>query len=201
MITDALLNELFSPRYPGYRPDEVESPNGDGKRDETKRYAHIALKYQHPNREVQGHFDRYLLSAHLLAVRVAGEMSVPASYWPSIAHGALRVIEYPVGAYTHEHTDMDLFTVCLHRSHPEGLEGDFHTLPPAVAAIDSRCHIGELGEFISLGPATRHWVHPVEERQLSMVYFALPRHDAVLPTGQAVGDWLAARYARSRQKR
>lgn len=39
-------------KYPGYRPNVVESPNGDGYWDGDKRYAHIAYKYLDEYKEV-----------------------------------------------------------------------------------------------------------------------------------------------------
>lgn len=41
----ALHAAVFRPDYPGYKPDVVEAPNGDGKLDVRKRYAHVATKY------------------------------------------------------------------------------------------------------------------------------------------------------------
>jgi hypothetical protein len=42
----AELYELaFNVKNPGYKPFTFESPNGDGKFDFDKRYAHIAMKY------------------------------------------------------------------------------------------------------------------------------------------------------------
>jgi hypothetical protein len=49
-----LRNIVFQPQYPGYRPTIVESPNGDGKVDTEKRYAHVAPKYRHPRRTGAG---------------------------------------------------------------------------------------------------------------------------------------------------
>ncbi len=201
MITERLLSQIFSDQYDGYRPTPLEAPNGDGKIDEAKRYAHIALKYQHADPKVQDKLDCLLVAAHAKAVRVAHALGVPEAFMPKIAYGALRVLDYPPGAGSHVHTDMGLFTVCLYRGHPKCLQGDFHELPEAVKAIDDKTHIGELGELVGLGPATRHWVVASEERQVSMVYFAIPDWAAVLPDGRTVGEYLVERLGRSRKER
>ncbi len=44
---DALSSLVFRPGYPGYKPNVVEAPNGDGKLDTDKRYSHVAIKYIH----------------------------------------------------------------------------------------------------------------------------------------------------------
>lgn len=177
--------------YPGYRPEVREAPNGGTKAcarcsgtrlnptalstelyrpceacvdgrvpnvDITKRYLHVAPKYNPPAWAVE-----YLARAHYEACRVAEALGVPAAYYPRVADGTLRVLEYPSaaceyegvitgnghwrcvtcgheqmaspggpsdrvcpalapGAGTAEHTDFDLFTIVLWRSHPVDLE-------------------------------------------------------------------------------
>jgi hypothetical protein len=194
----------------------------------TKRYLHVADKYAPPAwaREYQ---DR----AYAQACRVAEVLRVPREYWPMPSTGALRVLEYPPGAGTVEHTDFDLFTIVLWRSTPADLEmcnpktsiGGPHnwgsvmgTLKPEAEqmirnrerahAMSPGLHVGEIGELVGLGPATPHRVPARPYVQKSIVYFALPAHDARLPAGTwpdglpstapTVGSWLAARMARSR---
>jgi hypothetical protein len=86
-----------------------------------KRYLHVAEKYlrQCPGLEWP---REYLDRAYGVAARVAEALNVPAAYWPRPEHGALRVLDYPPGAGTVEHTDFDLFTVLLWRSTPGDLE-------------------------------------------------------------------------------
>lgn len=194
---------VFSPDYPGYRPEVVESPHGDGKRDSAKRYAHVALKYRHPLPAVQRLLDGFLMQAHRRALEVAEELHVPAQFMPRLEYGALRVLEYPPGASSHEHTDFDLFTLNLYRNQPD-------KLVPGGTEV----HLGELGQVVGLGPATPHYVLPSGTVQHSIVYFAIPDHAAPLTywgdtvRGKSpaelttlpwtVGEWLQERLARSR---
>jgi hypothetical protein len=221
-------------RYPGYRPEVKEIPNGDGKVDATKRFAHIALKYlDAPGSEWMSDFAKRALRealavAHFEACRVAEALGVPAAFYPRAEFGALRLLEYPPGAGSEEHTDFDLFTVLCYRETP----GDLELLEGGDAAhemivgryakatdIDPHLHIGEIGELVGLGPATPHRVPARDYVQRSIVYFAIPDHAARLPRrvegvsryaqsgeiagvsyapDQTVGEWLKERLARSR---
>lgn len=203
------------PAYPGYKPEVRELPNGDGKVDSEKRYAHIASKYL---RDFTSHGEKELclalVDAHKLALRVASELAVPFNFLPHIQFSALRVLEYPAGATSNLHTDFDLFTLMIYRDQPdcfvahdlrETVRGDVVSFEKgagdrllAARKLNAQLHVGELGELIGLGPATPHEVIASSRPQHSIVYFAIPDHGAVLPTGQTVGDWLTERMSRSR---
>jgi hypothetical protein len=196
----AQLATLFDPAvgYPGFRPRVRENPNGDGKTDEDKRYLHVALKYDPPKWAL-----RFLERAHFHACRVAEALRVPAEFYPNVADATLRVLHYPVGVGSHPHTDPDLFTLSCYRSTPADLVlgpgRDRNTLGVS-ASLAPGLHIGEIGELVGLGPATRHQVLPRPYEQRSIVYFAIPSHAAELANGpyvngqnQTVGEWLDER--------
>lgn len=203
------LARLFerSDRYPhlnyaGYKPDVLETPNGDGKIDATKRYLHVALKYDPPDWAI-----RYLARGHFEACRIAEAIGVPPEFYPKVENGTLRVLEYPVGAGSVEHTDFDLFTVHCYRSTPEDFVRVRRSAEDTTAsalrlvqaeAIDPHVHFGDIGEEIGLGPATRHSVPERPYPQKAIVYFAMPANDARMPDGSRAIDWIADRYARSR---
>lgn len=172
----------FSRDYSGYRPKVIEIPNGDGRADRTKHYAHIALKYSPPP---------ILEAAFWRAFAIAQDFSSTIKLAPKEC--ALRVLRYPPGAGSEYHTDFDLFTVNLWRSHP-GL----------IRPTPDYLHFGELWPLLvdSQQPATGHWVdaHPTEN-QYSLVFFALPARSVVLPNWDTVGQWLDERMARSRAYR
>lgn len=205
---EALHSLVFQDDYPGYRKEVKEIPNGDGKVDADKRYAHVATKYLSKSPSLV--LLRYLERAHELALEVARALGVPAELTPRFTECALRVLEYPSGVGGHKHTDFDLFTLSLYRSEPARLKLDQDS--PVEGWLDRArdlspgLHIGELGELVGLGEATRHHVEPSTETQYSIVYFALPSPDAVVATGSPLygsvpltaGAWLAERYARSR---
>lgn len=216
-----LLHSLvFRGDYPGYKPTVTEIPNGDGKADADKRYAHVALKYL-PGWGTSAERQfliGFLYAAHLVAEAVADAMGVPAPFRPDIRYGALRVLEYPPGAVSHEHTDFDLFTLALYRDRPEcfqrSIDHRAFSFDQADAfsracELNTGLHLGELGEAIGLGPATLHSVTASPETQHSIVYFAIPDHDAILPphdggplgfrvSNCSVRSWLNERMARSR---
>lgn len=195
------LSTLFQPdaRYPGYKPEVKEIPNGDGKVDAEKRYLHVALKYDPPEWAIG-----YLARAHFEACRVAEALGVPAEFYPRVADGTLRVLDYPAGAGSNAHTDFDLFTVLCYRSESDALVRVRAGGLDALDTISPGLHIGEIGELVGIGPATPHMVLPSAARQQSIVYFAIPDLAALLPThgaqrtGLTVGQWLKERYARSR---
>lgn len=200
---------VFADGYPGYKPTVKEIPNGDGKVDAEKRFAHVAPKYltnavQHEDKAV---LQEFLQIAHDVAEEAAFAAGVPFAFFPDIRYGALRVLEYPPGAISHTHEDFDLFTLMCHRDQPDRFYShDEHdsSLTTAYLSIDlirlhnPQAHLGQLGEAIGLGRATPHEVLPSETVQRSIVYFAIPDHDAVLPDGVTVRDWLNERMARSR---
>ena len=196
-----LHTAVFLPGYPGYRPEVVESPHGDGKLDSYKRYAHVAMKYEHPWWYTQRWLDGLLMDAHRLAVKVARALDVPKAFMPKLDYGCLRVLEYPPGAGSHEHEDFDLFTLMLYRNLPEHFVSDWCSMPEAVKKLNAQCHLGQLATEIGLGDATKHAVTPAAQPQHSIVYFAIPDHAAVLPSGATVGDWLTERLDRSRSYR
>lgn len=187
----ALHALVFRPDYPGYRPTIVESPNGDGAQDTDKRYAHVSTKYldKTPKGEERDMLRHYLETAHTVAYRTALQIGVPPAFRPCLAAGALRVLEYPVGATSAVHTDFDLFTLNLYRNEPNAGLGD------------APVHMGELGALLGLGRAWPHRVLPSATVQHSIVYFAIPDHAAVLPPfagGMPVGVWINERMSRSR---
>ena len=194
------LSSLFGPEYAGYKPNVLEAPNGDGKIDAQKRYLHVALKYNPPSWA-----KAYLARAHFEACRIAEAIGVPEAYYPKVENGTLRVLEYPPGAGSAEHTDFDLFTVHCYRSTPDDfvqLEDRQPNMSPisrrGAYELDPDVHFGDIGQEIGLGPATRHMVPERPYAQQAIVYFAMPANDARMPNGARAIDWIADRYARSR---
>jgi hypothetical protein len=203
ILTESDYNELFRlfslPGYTGYKPEVLEAPNGDGKVDATKRYLHVALKYNPPEFAL-----RILSRAHFEACRVAEAMGVLESFYPKVENGTLRVLDYPIGSGSAEHTDFDLFTVHCYRSTPEDFvmhdDPDPATAPILAAGrtVHSGLHIGDIGAEIGLAPATRHSVPERAYAQQAIVYFAMPANGAIMPNGMRAIDWISDRYARSR---
>jgi hypothetical protein len=197
------LHEIVfnSGNYPGYRPEVVESPNGNGVIDTQKRYAHIAMKYLREWHSTPFYRWRELYDAlfecHSLAVKVAEELNVPRHLFPSVEHSCLRVLEYPAGAGSASHTDSDLFTLALYRSDwmPFERHSGERFEPWDCAGFD--VYMGEIGQLVGLGPALKHSVTALAEPQHSLVYFAIPDHNAPL-ANTTVGEWIAERMARSR---
>jgi hypothetical protein len=207
------LYTLFKPalKYAGYRPAVKENADSGAlqKLDAEKKFLHVALKYDPPP------FARmYLADAHFEACRVARRLGVPPLYMPDVENATLRVLWYPPGSGTVPHTDFNLFTIVCYRSHPAGLKRKVITAEEAMLDTYSPgLHIGDLGEMVGLGPATRHEVPPTDFPQSSIVYFASPRMDAGLPCGEytfpategfpektvhTCGQWQIERVNRSR---
>lgn len=199
---DTMHRVVFCDGYPGYKPSVKEIPNGDQKIDVDKRWAHVAVKYLKDARLSDADFhvlNAYLWLAHILAENVARALGVPKTFMPSVDHCALRVLEYPPGAISNEHTDPNLFTLMLYRDQPDRFVSDWNDMPSAVRSLNEHSHLGEMGEMLGLGRATRHSVLPSNTMQRSIVYFAVPHHDAVFPSGQTVKLWLDERlYTRGR---
>ena len=209
---------VFQDNYCGYRPTVVESPDGDGKWDDEKRYAHVADKYlkewmgKQPRGTSHETYIRhqasilgdYLHRANERAIEIAIELGVPKEFWPVEKYGALRILEYPPGAVTNSHVDFDLFTLMCYRN----IADDFHYIDWSdhlleANKLNQQIHFGEiLGLVVPGYKATRHEViaDPAERAQYSMVYFAIPDWEAELPDGQTVGKWLEERLERSRKE-
>lgn len=190
---DLLHSLVFQLGYPGYRPGLTEIPNGDGKADREKRFAHIAPKYL---RGYDGPGLRLLWTAYREAFDVAKDwaedLNVPADFAPDFDACALRILDYPPGAGSAEHSDFDLFTINAYRNVPN----------PGLP--EGEIHIGQIGELVGLGRATMHHVVGTPEPQQAIVFFVLPAHGAVLPDGRRVGPqtepgtWLHWRMTQSR---
>lgn len=188
---EQLYQVMFSPTFTGYTPAVVEAPNGDGKVDAVKRYSHLNRRTfgsitEHDDHTLCGQvFDRCMD----LARSCAEAMGIPPVFWPSAEDSTLRLLEYPPWATSAEHTDFDLFTLNLYRSHLD-------LIVPQLSI-----HHGEIAEIVSGGwlRATPHHVrtHPTQT-QRSAVFFVMPPLGAVLPTGITVRDWLTERKTRSR---
>ena len=215
---------VFQKNYPGYRSKVIESPDGDGKWDDKKRYAHVAEKYlkdyDNPmapdGREAQADCLRhYLRLANEKAIEVAVELGVPKELWPVEKYGALRVLEYPPGSVTHPHYDFDLFTLMCYRNIHHLFQyldkndlnaGELGPPRDLVRAneLSQQIHFGQILELQMKGAykATRHQViaDPEQRTQYSIVYFAIPDWDVELKDGQTVGEWLEERLARSRKE-
>jgi hypothetical protein len=198
---DRLHALVFRSDYPGYKPAVQEAPNSDGKFD-TKRYAHIAPKYLSP---LGADADSFLWAAYNMAfaeachVAQAFGMAPDDPFFPDSRFGALRILDYGPGDFSGLHTDFDLFTTMFYRDQPAQFVAHGHALSEEVRKINAQCHVGRIGELVGLGTATPHEVLPVTEgRQRSIVYFAIPNHDSILPSGEMVRDWLNKIMASSR---
>lgn len=206
---------VFRDGYPGYRPNVVESPNGDGKLDTEKRFAHVATKYLDKMLKDSEHaiLSEFLDVAHDKAVEVAIAIGVPPQFWPSRTYSALRVLEYGPTAITNKHTDFDLFTLMCYRNLPEyfkysSLDSSQYKKNALLAVakqLNSQVHFGELLEEID--PNT-YAANPHEviasggPSQYSVVYFAVPCEEtAVLPSGLTVGEWMLKRKGMARYER
>ncbi len=203
MFTEKDYKELhalvFVEGYSGYKPEVKEIPNGDGKVDAEKRYAQIATKY-FTTQEQRVALMPYLLKGHKMATDIARAIQLPPEHCPQLETSALRILEYPPGAASNEHCDFDLFTLMLYRDQPDRfVSKDMRNEKLRfIRHHNLQAHMGELGTEIGLGEATPHSVLPSETAQHSIVYFAIPPWDTVLPSGVKVKDWLNARMARSR---
>jgi hypothetical protein len=196
---ETLHHLVFRPDYLGYKPTVQEIPNGDGKVDAEKKYAHVAFKYFRTSDEA-ALMSHFVYSAHWYAEQAAKASGIPREFWPDIRYGALRVLDYPPGAVSNKHEDFDLFTLMMYRDQPECFRADEVDAPllEKIRAINPQAHLGQLGQEIGLGQATPHEVVASSTPQHSIVYFAIPDWDATLPSGIKVKDWLNERMARSR---
>src|SRR5690606_20701972 len=121
MLTRKDFNKLarfaLTSANPGYKPNVIESPDGDGVWDTQKRYGHVAPKYFRRTgigeRELEA--QRIYNFAMRRAMRVCQDMNLPPEFYPG-PDSTLRVLEYPPGATTAPHCDFDLFTLCLYRN-------------------------------------------------------------------------------------
>ncbi len=206
----ALAAIVFRPDYPGNATARgvVEAPNGDANaRDTGKKYAHISDQYLDAlphgrNNDAVKVLDEYMYQAFIRACQVAEALDVPMAFWPRLEFGCLRVLEYPPGAGSAPHTDVGLLTLNLYRDQPEklltyatGVHDDWSSVgvPPY--------HLGRLAREIGIGTAAPHRVDPSTTSQHSIVYFAVPNHDAMLPSGQRLGNWLDREMAKMRYDR
>jgi isopenicillin N synthase-like dioxygenase len=126
---------------------------------------------------------------------------------------------YGPDAVMNPHKDFDLFTLMLYRNIPEHFKyiSDHNEVGynaqgsakrqrvlRAAQTLNAQVHFGELLEEIdgskeNIWQATRHEVVASGgPTQYSVVYFAIPPHEAVLANGTTVGKWLEERLARSR---
>lgn len=210
-----LLHHLaFLPENKGYDPKKFEAPNGDGKIDYAKRYAHIARKYIElmpiRMREEQQLMHKLLTFAHGQAASIATELGVPQQYMPNMEDGTLRVLEYDHTAGSEPHKDFDLFTLMCYRNLPDFFEYVNESEEDWKQAVtlqraqkyNGQIHFGEIMELICPSTkANKHKVRPTLQEgihQFSVVYFAMPKLSAVLPSGQTVGQWVDERKSRSR---
>lgn len=196
---DKIHQLVFTPDYPGYKPTVVEIPNGDGKADIEKRYAHAAPKY-FTDITTGLALMPYLQRAHDLAVEAAKALQLAPQFMPNINFGALRILEYPAGAVSNLHRDFDLFTLMCYRDQADKFIAEEVDSPQLqiLKRFNAQAHVGELGAEVGIGPATPHEVIASDTTQHSIVYFSIPDHDAVLPSGLTVRAWLNQRMSRSR---
>lgn len=176
--------------YAGYKPTVQESPNGDEVWDTEKKYAHVAPKYV-PCPELMV----YYCMAFEEACAVSKALRLPPRLSPHWNSCCLRILDYPPGAGSAEHTDFDLFTIQLYREHQEGFVRTGDVLE-TDDMISKGIHFGEMAEVAGIRKAMPHHVKGLSVRQRSIVFFVLPDPSAVLITA---GEWLEERYARSRR--
>lgn len=209
IFTDNDYNNIadfaFSSNNSGYKPKVIESPNGDGIWDTDKKYAHIAPKYL----KELSFFENYDFTpvwyynkALEEAINICNYLNIPKQFWPS-KNSTMRILKYPPGSTTAPHTDFDLFTLSIFRNEIDtfkylDVEDDY--LLAMAKSISPGIHFGEIMTEINGAKATRHEVIASSKEQKSIVFFAVPDHDSILPSGITVGKWLAERESRSRKE-
>jgi hypothetical protein len=187
---------VFRGDYPGFKPDVLEAPNGDGEVDAGKRYAHVNLDifaardYRDISKQEWAILRWAWETAYLHAQEIAHNLGVDDLLAPE--DSTLRILEYPPMATTVPHKDFDLFTVQCYRA-------------PGFSAVrgireETPWHGGELLQEFTGGvlAALEHSTVPVDYPQHSIVFFAMPGAELVLPSGKTVGAWVEERKARSR---
>ncbi len=200
---ETLATFAFSDKNPGYRPSVVEAPNGDNVWDESKRYAHLAPRYfeeTDPNVDHLEIKELYEL-ARRTAEQVCEMLNLSREFFPG-RDSTLRILHYPPGAATAPHTDFDLFTICMYRDDTDAfkyLDGEEDALLTRARKFSPGIHFGELMTEINDAMATNHEVIGTERIQKSAVFFVVPDHSAVLPSGLTVGEWMTERKNRSRK--
>lgn len=200
---EALYNIVFRDGYPGYRPNIVESPDGNGIWDTEKKFAHIARKYldKMPESANKAFLQNILRMALIEAQEIAKAIGIPDQYLPHEQDSTIRVLYYPPMAGTAPHRDFDLFTTILFRDKPHCFNYLQDAPSTSIQCLSEQIHFGELAELINPEfKATYHEVIPWIQSQRSIVFFAMPNWDAILPTGQMVGEWMEERISRSRKE-
>ena len=200
MEHEVLSEIVFNSDYPGYKPEVKEIPNGDGKVDVGKRYAHIAPKYfENWDNSYRITLENYYIKLFNHARLIAESLEVPLEYRPNYNASCLRILYYPEGEGGNDHTDFDLFTMMVYRDQPDKFISTGEGVPDNIRSVYPQLHYGELMEEIGMGTPHSHRIEPSYKPQLSAVFFALPNHRAKLPSGLTVGEWLEERYSRSRK--
>lgn len=191
---ESFFAEAFSASNPAYRPEVREAPNGDGRIDHGKRYAHVnPHRYRHSVELIEYYqleFEKAATISRLLGLPAPGSDST------------LRFLEYPPGVGGEGHLDFSLFTrLCYQSCSGLVVEPAAHASVALVRDLTGErlLHMGEIATLINPGyQPTWHWVEPRALGRRSIVFFAIPDHAYVLPSGQTVGDWIAERKSRSR---
>ncbi len=197
---NALSDIIFAGDYPGYRPGLVEIPNGDGHADDYKKFAHIAPKYfKNWNGKGRGQLVQAFERAFSDSLKAAALIGVPEIYMPAYDSCNLRLLYYPANSAGALHTDFNLFTLMTYRDQPDRFISEGDEIPSHVSDKFPQLHYGELMEEIGLAKPQPHKVLSSDTPQHSAVFFSLPSHDAILPSGVTVGEWLNERIQRSRK--
>ena len=204
---DEIYRHVFHKGYPGYIPSVIESPNGDHIWDLDKRYAHIAKKYlddfTSDNISQLAFLDSVLNDAKLISNKICQHLNIPKKYWGG-DDCTMRILDYPPGATTAPHTDFDMFTITLYRNTPDAfkyLDGEDDPLLKEARTHSCGIHLGELMTEITGAKATKHEVIATNNMQKSIVFFVVPDHKVILPSGISVGDWMKERKERSRKEK
>lgn len=200
---ESISEFAFSKLNPGYKPNVIEAPNGDGRWDTEKKYAHVAPKYFKDIKEDISSIVNLYDKAVTISNGICEKLNIPEKYWAG-SDSTLRVLHYPPGATTTSHTDFDLFTISMYRNSPElfkYLSGEDDPLLKKARAISPGLHFGELMSEINESKATEHEVMGSTDWQYSAVFFVVPHYNSILPSGISVGEWIDERKNRSRVTR
>jgi len=199
---NTLSSFAFSSFNTGFKPSVIESPNGDNIWDDLKRYAHIAPKYFASIEDQIPDIIALYEMAKNEALCASYMLNLPEEFYPG-PDSTLRILQYQPGATTAPHVDFDLFTISMYRNTLDTfkyLDGENDPLLQRVREYYPGIHLGELVTEINGAAATKHEVVASDDWQYSAVFFVVPEHTAILPSGLTVGQWMTERKERSRKK-